>query len=174
MPIEPEEERHEERPDDVYEKLGIYWLQSLHRKLEHVRSLTFALTKLADELTDDEALERMSAMDSLLNSILETEIRPLAENRGQWRTFERDAQLRLHHEGLQELDPGDADFFSKYLRYVDIILGLIEQRLENWGLKLTPNPPMPDVVGITWDAIETEIRASAQKRIAETRNKSHA
>ena len=162
-------EKDDDKPTiiDVGEKLGILWLEDLHRKAEAIRSLQMMLVRTVDDISEDEALELVNRIEYALNILLEQEIRPVAENRDDWEIFREEAEKMLGAEGLLDLDPSDEAFFAQYLRYIDIVMGRIERFLEYWGMKVTPYPPNPDYVGAAWKEIVREARSRAERLLRE-------
>ena len=158
----------EEQPpiqSETQEKMGLLWLTDLHRKLETIRALRLRLVREQESFSEDEAMDLVLNINANLAMLVETEIKPLAANRGEWTILKTSIEESLVEADCDTLDPDDPEFFSFYTRYVDIVLGEIEKALELYGMKVSPWPTSPDVVGIAWAAIEKEAASLALQKI---------
>jgi len=151
---------------DVYEKMGFMALQDLHRKFEDIRALQRQMSTDFERKSELELLDLSNRIYVNLSILISQEIRPLAENRGHWEDYLQDVQSRLAEAGVAKLDPKDDAYFSKFLVWVNTVLGVSEKWLEQWGMKLTPIPAQPDLVGEAWRLIVDEARKEFLREVA--------
>ena len=160
------DDESDERPiEGTYEKMGILWLTDLHRKLESIRSLQMQLANDFTRKSELEQLNLVTRIDMSLHLLLEQEIRPLAENRGAWESFQEEIDRTLRERGIEKIAPADDDYYGKFFVYVNVTLGRIEKSLEEWGLKITPYPPQEDIVAQAWEIIVVNARTDFQREV---------
>jgi len=143
---------------DVFEKMGILALQDLHRKFEDIRALQRQMAADFERKSELELLDLSNRIYTSISILVSQEVKPLAVNRGEWEDYVQEVSSELAKAGVKTLNPEDDAYFSKFLTWVNVVLGVSERFLESWGMKLTPIPVQPDLVGEAWRLIEDEAK----------------